>query len=100
MLRINRQPDCAVRVILALSKKAKNKRVPTSEVGHEMLIPPSLLQRIVADLANGRKPTPLKGKLGDLNQRGVEESRVCTLAEIIARFEAALGPVPVIRTMP
>ena len=45
--------------------------------------------RNVADLANGRKPTPLKGKLGDLNQRGVEESRACTLTEIIARFEAA-----------
>lgn len=45
--------------------------------------------RNVDDLAQGRTPTPLKGKLGDLNQRGVEESRACTLTEIIARFEAA-----------
>ena len=45
--------------------------------------------RNVDDLAHGRTPTPLKGKLGDLNQRGVEESRACTLTEIIARFEAA-----------
>ena len=45
--------------------------------------------RNVADLAHGRTPTPLKGKLGDLNQRGVEESRACTLTEVIARFEAA-----------
>lgn len=45
--------------------------------------------RNVADLAQGRTPTPLKGKLGDLNQRGVESSRACTLSEVIARFEAA-----------
>ena len=53
MLRINRQTDYAVRVILALSKKEPNKRVPTAEIGREMLIPPSLLQRIVAELAGG-----------------------------------------------
>ena len=32
MLRINRQTDYAVRVVLALSKKIKGKRVPTSEI--------------------------------------------------------------------
>ncbi len=45
--------------------------------------------RNVADLANGRKPTPLKGKLADLNQRGVDELRGCTFGEVIARLEAA-----------
>lgn len=45
--------------------------------------------RNVDDLAHGRKPTPLKGKLADINQRGVEESRACTLSEVIARLEAA-----------
>ena len=54
MLKINRQTDYAVRVVLALSKKEAGKRVSTSEVGHEMLIPPALLQRIVAELANGK----------------------------------------------
>ncbi|MBI5567530.1 MAG: ClbS/DfsB family four-helix bundle protein [Chloroflexi bacterium] len=47
--------------------------------------------RNVDDLANGRKPTPLKGKLADLNQRGVDELRGCTLNEVIARLEAAHG---------
>jgi hypothetical protein len=47
--------------------------------------------RNVADLANGRKPTPLKGKLADLNQRGVDELRGCTLSEVITRLEAAHG---------
>ena len=45
--------------------------------------------RNVADLANGRQPTPLKGKLADLNQRGVDELRGCTLTEVIMRLEAA-----------
>ncbi len=54
MPRINRQTDYAVRVILALSKKEVGKRVSTSEIGREMLIPPALLQRIVAELASGK----------------------------------------------
>ena len=53
MLKINRQTDYAVRVILALSKKPQGTRISTSEIGREMLIPPALLQRIVAELANG-----------------------------------------------
>jgi Rrf2 family nitric oxide-sensitive transcriptional repressor len=53
MLKINRQTDYAVRVVLALSKRPKGTRVSSSEIGREMLIPPALLQRIVAELANG-----------------------------------------------
>jgi len=45
--------------------------------------------RNVDDLAHDRKPTPLKGKLGDLNQQGVEAMRPCSLEEIIGRLEAA-----------
>jgi hypothetical protein len=45
--------------------------------------------RNVADLAHDRKPTPLKGKLGDLNQQGVDEMRQCALEEVIRRLEAA-----------
>ncbi len=45
--------------------------------------------RNVADLAHDRKPTPLKGKLGDLNQQGVAAMRSCTLEEVIKRFETA-----------
>lgn len=44
--------------------------------------------RNVADLVHDRKPTPLKGKLSDLNQRGVEEMRPCSLEEVIGRLEA------------
>ena len=53
MFRVNRQTDYAVRVVLALSKKPQGTRISTSEIGREMLIPPALLQRIVAELASG-----------------------------------------------
>ena len=45
--------------------------------------------RNVADLVRDRKPTPLKGKLSDLNQQGVDEMQPCSLEEVIDRLEAA-----------
>lgn len=45
--------------------------------------------RNVDDLAHGRQPTPLKGRLSDLNQGGVEALAHLTLAEVLERFEAA-----------
>jgi len=45
--------------------------------------------RNVDDLAHDRKPTPLKGKLGDLNQQGVDVMRQCTLEEVMSRLETA-----------
>ena len=53
MLKINRKTDYAVRVILALAKRPAGTLVPTVEIRNEMLIPPVLLQRIVAELASG-----------------------------------------------
>ena len=45
--------------------------------------------RNVDDLVHDRQPTPLKGRLSDLNQRGVAELRPCSLEEVIGRLEAA-----------
>ncbi len=45
--------------------------------------------RNVADLVHDRKPTPLKGRLSDLNQQGVDEMRPCSLEEVVGRLEAA-----------
>ena len=45
--------------------------------------------RNVDDLVHDRKPTPLKGKLGDLNQQGVAELRPCSVEEVIGRLVAA-----------
>jgi len=45
--------------------------------------------RNVADLVHDRPPTPLQGKLSDLNQQGVAELRPCSLAEVIGLLQAA-----------
>lgn len=45
--------------------------------------------RNVDDLAHGRLPSPLKGRLRDLNQGGVDAMAHITLTEVLERFEAA-----------
>ena len=45
--------------------------------------------RNVCDIASGVKPRPLKGKLSDLNQQGVEEMRLHSIETLISRLEAA-----------
>jgi len=51
MLKINRQTDYAARVVLALARRGKGARLSSSEIQQEMLIPPALMIRIVAQLA-------------------------------------------------
>ena len=55
MIRINRQTDYAVRVLLALARHGSDELLSTSQIQQEMLIPPALAQRIVAELARGGK---------------------------------------------
>ncbi|CAG0930141.1 hypothetical protein TFLX_01618 [Thermoflexales bacterium] len=45
--------------------------------------------RNVSDLVHDRQPTPLKGKLSDLNQQGVADLRPCSLEEVLGRLEVA-----------
>ena len=66
MLRINRQTDYAIRVVLALAKRGLSVRVPTGQIQQEMLIPPALAQRIVADLARGGFILTYPGRDGGL----------------------------------
>lgn len=66
MFRISRQTDYAVRFILALAKREKDKRVSTAEIRKEMLIPSALAQRIVADLARGNFILTYPGRDGGL----------------------------------
>jgi len=53
MIRINRQTDYAIRVVLALAKHPERKRISTTEIQQEMLIPPAFSPRIVAELSRG-----------------------------------------------
>jgi len=88
MLRINRQTDYAVRVILALSKKAAGKRFLTSEIGREMLIPPALLQRIVAELASGGFILTQAGRDGGITL--AHDPKQITLLQVVEHFEGEL----------
>jgi len=45
--------------------------------------------RNLADLVNGRKPTPLKGRFIDFNQGGVDALRPETLPAVLGRFQSA-----------
>lgn len=49
--------------------------------------------RNVSDLAHDCKPAPLKGKLADLNQHGVEDMRQYPLETVVTRLEAAHGVI-------
>ena len=88
MLRINRQTDYAVRVILSLSKKEKGKRFSTAEIGHEMLIPPALLQRIVAELAGGNFINTQAGRDGGITL--ARDPSEINLLQVVEHFEGEL----------
>jgi len=88
MLKINRQTDYAVRIILALSKKVQGARVSSSEIGREMLIPPALLQRIVADLAAGGFILTQTGRDGGITL--AHEPKQITLLQVVEHFEGEL----------
>ncbi len=66
MIRINRQTDYAIRLILSLARREDGKRVSTAEIRKEMQIPPAMAQRIVADLARGNFILTFPGRDGGL----------------------------------
>ena len=66
MFRVNRQTDYAIRVILMLAQQPQGSRLPTSEIGREMLIPTAFLPRIVAHLAQANLLVTFPGREGGL----------------------------------
>jgi Rrf2 family protein len=88
MLRINRQTDYAIRVVLALAKQPLGTRLSSSVIGKEMLIPAAFLSRIVAQLAQANIVLTFPGRDGGLQlARPAEE---INLKEIVELME---GPV-------
>lgn len=88
MLRINRQTDYAIRIILYLAKEPLGTRIPSKKIRDEMLIPKALTPQIVAELAHAEFITTYPGRDG-----GVELSRApedVNMWDIINLFE---GPV-------
>jgi len=88
MLRINRQTDYAIRVVLALAKREPQARASTSEIQREMLIPPALAQRIVADLARGAFISTFPGRDGGLTL--ARPPQEINLRQILEHFEGPL----------
>ncbi len=88
MLKINRQTDYAVRVLLALARQGEGARVCSSEIQQQMLIPPALMPRIVARLARTGLLNTFPGREGGLMlPRPASE---LTLRDVVEAFE---GPI-------
>ena len=88
MLKINRQTDYAVRVILALAKRSSDSRLSTAEVQREMLIPKAFMARIVAQLSHAGLVNTFPGREGGMTLPR-PPSRI-TLRDVVEAFE---GPI-------
>jgi len=88
MLKINRQTDYAVRVVLALAKRGEDVRLSTTEIQQEMLIPPALMTRIVAQLAREGLINTFPGRDGGLMLP--RPASQITLKDVVEAFE---GPI-------
>jgi Rrf2 family iron-responsive transcriptional regulator len=88
MLKINRQTDYAVRVVLALAKRGEGVRLSTTEIQQEMLIPPALMTRIVAQLAREGLINTFPGRDGGLMLP--RPASQITLKDVVEVFE---GPI-------
>jgi Rrf2 family protein len=88
MLRINRQTDYAVRIILALAKRGVEMRLSSATIQREMQIPASFMGRIVAQLAQAGLVKTFAGRDGGLQlPRPASE---ITLKDVLETFEGPL----------
>ena len=85
MIRINRQTDYAIRLILFLARREEGERASTTKIQKEMLIPPALAQRIVANLARGNFIITFPGRDGGLTLS--RPAREINLRQIVEHFE-------------
>ena len=88
MLRINRQTDYAVRVVLALAKRGEATRLSSAAIQQEMLIPQSFMSRIVAQLAQAGLVLTFPGRDGGLSLP--RPPAAMTLLEVVEAFEGKL----------
>jgi Rrf2 family protein len=88
MLKINRQTDYAVCVILALAQRGEGARLSSGEIQREMQIPPALMTRIVAQLAREGLVNTFPGREGGLSLP--RPASQITLRDVVEAFE---GPI-------
>jgi Rrf2 family protein len=88
MLKINRQTDYAVRVVLALAKRGEDARLPSADIQQEMLIPKSFMSRIVAQLSREGLINTFPGRDGGMSLP--RPASQITLKDVVDAFE---GPI-------
>ena len=88
MLKINRQTDYAVRVVLALAKHGEGARLSSADIQQEMLIPKAFMSRIVAQLSRQRLIRAFPGHEGGLSLP--RPAAQITLKDVVDAFE---GPI-------
>jgi Rrf2 family protein len=88
MLKINRQTDYAVRVVLDLAKHDVGTRLSSAEIQQEMLIPKAFMGRIVAQLSKAGLINTFPGRDGGLSLPRPPSQ--ITLKDVVELFE---GPV-------
>jgi len=88
MLKINRQTDYAVRVVLALAQRGEGFRVPSADIQQEMLIPKALMTRIVAQLSREGLVNTFPGRDGGLMLP--RPASQISLKDVVEAFE---GPI-------
>ena len=88
MLKINRQTDYAVRVVLALAKRGEGVRLSSTAIQQEMLIPKAFMTRIVAQLAREGLVNAFPGRDGGLMLP--RPASQITLKDVVEVFE---GPI-------
>lgn len=88
MLKINRQTDYAVRVVLALAKHGEGARRSSADIQQEMLIPQAFMARIVAQLSRSGLVNTFPGRDGGLMLP--RPAAQITLRDVVEAFE---GPI-------
>jgi len=88
MLKINRQTDYAVRVVLALAQRGEGTRLSSADIQKEMLIPKAFMTRIVAQLSRKGLVNTFPGRDGGLMLP--RPASLITLKEVVEAFE---GPI-------
>lgn len=88
MLKINRQTDYAIRVILALAQRGEGVRLSSADIQQEMLIPKAFMSRIVAQLAREGLVNTFPGRDGGLMLS--RPASQINLKEVVEAFE---GPI-------
>ena len=85
MIRINRQTDYAIRVLLALARYGNDAMLSTSRIQQEMLIPKAFSLRVVAALAKGGFIITYPGREGGLKL--ARPAMEINLRQVVTHFE-------------